>query len=138
MIAEKLLSRLEKVKERRGNSWLACCPAHDDKNPSLVVTEENERVLVKCWSGCSPYEICESVGLDITDLFPERPKHRSKPLPIKQRFNAHLVLQALSQDALVCEMVLTNLADGEDFNESMIKHMRDSARRLQTARELCQ
>ena len=36
----------------RGSSGMAKCPAHDDRNPSLSITEKDGRVLVKCFAGC--------------------------------------------------------------------------------------
>lgn len=36
----------------RGSSGMAKCPAHDDRNPSLSITEKEGRVLVKCFAGC--------------------------------------------------------------------------------------
>ncbi|MCZ6718345.1 MAG: AAA family ATPase, partial [Gammaproteobacteria bacterium] len=38
---------------KNGDNWIACCPAHDDKNPSLSVSNgSDERVLVHCHAGC--------------------------------------------------------------------------------------
>ena len=48
-----------------------CCPAHDDSNPSLSVSEGDDgRVLLKCFTGCSAESICNAVGLEIRDLMP--------------------------------------------------------------------
>ena len=34
--------------------WQACCPAHDDHSPSLSIREgDHDRVLVRCWAGCT-------------------------------------------------------------------------------------
>ncbi len=38
---------------RNGDGWLARCPAHDDKNPSLSLKNHNGRILVHCHAGCS-------------------------------------------------------------------------------------
>lgn len=35
-----------------GNSGMCCCPAHDDKNPSLSVRMGERRLLFKCFAGC--------------------------------------------------------------------------------------
>lgn len=50
--------------------WLAHCPAHLDRNPSLQIKEGNTGVLLKCWShGCDPKQICAALGLRLGDLF---------------------------------------------------------------------
>lgn len=39
---------------RTGRTWMACCPAHDDKVPSLAISfSADGKVLVKCHAGCS-------------------------------------------------------------------------------------
>lgn len=40
-----------------GNQWQCCCPAHDDKNPSLSVSNQEGKVLVHCHSGCSQTDV---------------------------------------------------------------------------------
>lgn len=37
---------------RSGACWTARCPAHDDQNPSLSITQREGRVLVCCRAGC--------------------------------------------------------------------------------------
>lgn len=39
--------------------YKACCPAHDDKNPSLSITEKDGRVLFYCHSGCTQTEVIQ-------------------------------------------------------------------------------
>jgi hypothetical protein len=77
--ADKLLPRLGKVRQVRAGQWVACCPAHDDKSPSLRITEADDgKLLVKCWAGCAAKSICHSVGLEVRDLFSDdgyRPRH---------------------------------------------------------------
>lgn len=71
---ELVLSNLKRVKQV-GNGWAACCPAHDDRTPSLSVTEGDDgRALMKCHAGCPVREIASSLGLTISDLMPPRPE----------------------------------------------------------------
>ena len=42
---------------RNGRGWLCRCPAHEDRHPSLALTERDGRVLFRCWSGCSQDEV---------------------------------------------------------------------------------
>lgn len=72
--SESLLSRLEGVKQRGPGSWVARCPAHDDKSPSLSVRETGDGVLLlHCFGGCAPADIVAAVGMELADLFPPRP-----------------------------------------------------------------
>jgi hypothetical protein len=66
---EKLLSSLRGVKEIGKNKYQALCPAHDDENPSLSVTVENNKILLHCHAGCTPEKILTKVGLEFSDLY---------------------------------------------------------------------
>lgn len=73
---ELFLSRLQKVREERRGQWVACCPAHDDRNPSMAIGQgEDGRVLVHCHSGCSAHDIVTAIGLQLQDLFPPTDRH---------------------------------------------------------------
>lgn len=71
MDAQLLLEKLDKVRASGQDRWLACCPAHDDKTPSLQITQANDRVLIHCFAGCGGNEVLEAVGLDFSVLYPE-------------------------------------------------------------------
>lgn len=47
-----LASGLQKVRWVGDFKFTACCPAHDDRNPSLAVSDVGGKILVKCFSGC--------------------------------------------------------------------------------------
>ena len=54
-----------------GDGFLACCPAHNDRKPSLRITEENDgRILLVCRSQrCSFEHIVAALGLEQRDFF---------------------------------------------------------------------
>ena len=69
---ERLAAQTGFNPKKSDHSYVARCPAHDDRNPSLSITEGNDgKVLMKCFAGCSLEAICQSVDVKITDLFPE-------------------------------------------------------------------
>lgn len=77
---DNVLSCLDKVKSAGTNKWKACCPAHDDKNPSLAITETSDgTVLLKCWAGCTAQDIVSAIGLELRDLFPGAKQPRRGP-----------------------------------------------------------
>ena len=68
MNALDVLDRLEQVTGSKGK-WMACCPAHQDKSPSLAITEADDRVLVYCFAGCETSDVIAAIGLNVADLF---------------------------------------------------------------------
>lgn len=66
-----LLSRLKGVKQY-GDRFMAVCPAHQDKSPSLSLSQsEDGRALVNCFAGCKTRDVLGAVGMEMRDLFPE-------------------------------------------------------------------
>lgn len=65
---ELILGRLRGVRHSSAG-WTALCPAHPDRNPSLSVREQNGRILLHCFAGCSVQAICAALGLELSDLF---------------------------------------------------------------------
>jgi hypothetical protein len=69
-LVRNVLDRLPDAKQTAGG-WIACCPAHEDRTPSLSISEGNDgRVLMNCFAGCSFDSICQSLGLSVKDLMP--------------------------------------------------------------------
>lgn len=81
MTGEDFINMLDGVRQT-SRGWTACCPAHDDSNPSLSISLGNDgRILVYCFAGCPVQEICKALGLQVRDLFSSNkrdPKVREK------------------------------------------------------------
>ena len=66
---ENLVQRLHA--KRRGKGWEANCPCHEDRKPSLSLSEgADRRALVNCFAGCATADILAAIGLTMRDLFP--------------------------------------------------------------------
>jgi hypothetical protein len=46
---------------RSGAGWTCLCPAHNDHDPSLSVIDRDDKVLVKCRSGCSQDAVIDAL-----------------------------------------------------------------------------
>lgn len=80
MTIEDFLSQLQGVVETGAGKWSACCPAHDDSNPSMSVTVgDNGGILVHCHAGCSPESIVGAMGLKMSDLMKDSPRRGREP-----------------------------------------------------------
>jgi len=133
--ADAFISRLEKVKRTGNGTWLACCPAHEDRSPSMSVRElDDGRILVHCFAGCSVESILYAVGLDFDALFPDKPIEYAKPL--RRSFPAADVLEAVAFECLVVMTTAYWIAEGkevtkEDRDRALICYQRiEEARRL--------
>lgn len=76
-----VLPRLDKAKETKPGEWRACCPAHEDSNPSLSITQaQNGRLLLHCFAGCSYQKILEALNIR-----PSANGNGTRPQAIKQQ-----------------------------------------------------
>ncbi len=57
--------------KQNGTGWQARCPAHEDREPSLSISNGGGKVLLFCHAGCSLESVVAALGLNIGDLFDE-------------------------------------------------------------------
>src|SRR5208282_4799555 len=48
--------------KRSGVGWTAHCPAHDDRNASLSISDGRDKVLVHCHAGCSQDQLIAEIN----------------------------------------------------------------------------
>ena len=93
MIAvDDFLSRVNEVRGRGAGRWVARCPAHDDRAPSLSVAEAaSGTILIKCFAGCASIDVLAAIGLSFRDISPDRPRigrrrsAESAPMPAPEK-----------------------------------------------------
>lgn len=129
MSASKLLQTLDKVKQTGPGRWLACCPAHEDKSPSLSIRElDDGRVLIHDFAGCSVNQVLGAVGLDFDALYPEKPIEHGKPE--KRPFPVADILRALAFEASIVLIAATDLLTGQPFTETDRERLALAASRI--------
>jgi putative DNA primase/helicase len=73
---DRVLQRLTGVKQIP-TGWMARCPAHDDKNPSLHISEHPDlSVGLHCYAGCEKSALLTALGLTFADLFSPPPNEK--------------------------------------------------------------
>lgn len=139
MIADKLLSQLHKVKRTGRESWVACCPAHSDKTPSMTITEKDDgRVLLHCFAGCSVDSILGAVGLTFDDLYPERiPDPYAPNKPERVPFNPRDVLAAIATESLIVGIAGVQIGNGEPLQDDDMERLLLAVSRVQEAARMC-
>lgn len=137
MIAENLISRLEGVRAAGPGRWMARCPAHPDRSPSLSVREVDDRTLVHCFGGCEAHDVLAAVGLTLGDLFPEPLDHHKAP--VRDRRHQHAAREALksiASEAAVLQIAADHLARGGRLDDADRERLAQAADRIRSAREV--
>ena len=130
MIADKILGYLTKVRPTGEGRWVACCPAHEDKSPSLAIREDGDRLLLKCFAGCDIEQIVDSVGLQVTDLFPESElPHR----PLSRPFPAGDILKCLQPETYFLSLCALSVREGLPLTDSEMDHLLVASKTIRAA-----
>ncbi len=133
MTVDVLLDKLDKVRATGNGKWIACCPAHPDKHPSLAVAEGDDgRILVKCFAGCGIVDIVGAVGLDMDCLFPPKViDHRIKP--IRKPFPAADTLECLRTESMIVWLAGCDMAAGRTLDAAARARLNLAAARIEAA-----
>lgn len=134
---DTLLSRLERVRQSKANSWMASCPAHNGDGRSLAVThKEDGRILMHCFAHeCGYDDILAAVGMTVSDLFPDRlPEHRYAPC--KHGLSSRDVVRVMWRELFTIDFLAGDLARGE-LDPQLCEVVQQAARRIRKAFDLC-
>jgi hypothetical protein len=80
--------------------YVARCPGHEDRSPSLSVGEGVDgRALLHCFAGCTAADIVAALGLHMQDLFADDRRRSSLPAKFlaKPREPIDLILDAFRE-----------------------------------------
>lgn len=119
---EVLLSRLDKIKSIGTGKWMACCPAHADKSPSLAITDKEGRILIKCFSGCEISDVLAALDLTFADLMPEKALGNHLP-KVKKPFYASDILKIIRDEARLIYIFASDIAKGKTLNEAELARL---------------
>ena len=134
-----VVSLLEGVRETGSGRWMARCPAHEDRSPSLAVRElDDGRVLLHDFGGCATTDVLAALGLEMADLYPERLTTTGLPGQRPNHWHASReALRALHQEVLLVAIAAENLAGGITLSDDDRDRLILAASRIRAAAEAC-
>jgi hypothetical protein len=140
MSAATLLDRLSGVRQTAPGRWLAQCPAHEDRSPSLSIRElDDGRVLLNDFGGCQTSDVLAALGLEMGALFPAR-LPGSHPAggyaPTHLRIPARDLLEVLDHEIVVAVLILDEILRHRKANEEQITRLTQAAARIGAARDM--
>ncbi len=137
--ATVLLDRLAGVKQTGPGRWIARCPAHEDRSPSLSVRElDDGRVLLHDFGGCDTGAVLASLGLQMSALFPEKLPGQNEArgyMTTSSRIAARDLLELIDQEALVVAMIALEFRERRALSEEDWNRLATAAARIGRARD---
>lgn len=133
---DSVLPQLTKVRRRQSAQWSACCPAHDDKGPSLSIRETPDgAVLLHCFAGCEVANIVAAIGLELQNLFPPRDRPTATPSRIAKVLTAGQALDLLHDEAQFVCMCFATLVNGGGLSDADWQRLLQAAGRIAYIRD---
>lgn len=114
--ADNLLHRLVGLRQTAPDRWVARCPSHDDRGPSLSIRQTGDRLLLRCFAGCTAVDVVGALGLTLRHLFDE-PQHWTIPRTKSGVPAADLVVM-LDDDAHLLAILAADFLDKRTFAEA--------------------
>lgn len=133
MSIEAILERLDGVRQTMQGKYIARCPAHEDKSPSLAFRAVDDgRVLMHCFAGCATEDVLTAIGLKFSDVMPERlPDDSYKP---KKWLNARDALQALDHESLVVAIIGADVLKHREIDQETWDRLANAVNRINDTR----
>ena len=114
---ENILPLLDKVRQTGPGRWVACCPVHEDRTPSLVINDKDGKIIIHCFGcGCGFDEFCQALDISIDEMFPEKLEANYSGIRKREYFNARDVLKTLSKEITVALLITESLKNGGQLN----------------------
>mgnify|MGYP001399900296 CR=1 FL=1 len=127
--ADRLLPLLAGVRRTGPARWIARCPAHDDKRPSLSVRETDDgRLLLHCWAGCDVGAIVGALGFDLADLFPPK-AHPGAPRE-RRPWSAADLLDLAALEAGIVHVIASDVRQQRTISDADAERLGEAVARL--------
>lgn len=132
---QNILGKLDKLRANGEGRWQACCPAHDDRSPSLSIKEDaSGKVLIHCWAGCDNRDVMAAIGLTLSDLFPdslERTNRHAMPEWERRKY-----LETLNHEVLIVECYKADKHAGKVIDTEDLERVNLAIARTKFIREV--
>lgn len=134
MAAANLVSCLYAVRETGVGRWIARCPAHDDRAPSLSIREVDGRTLIHCFSGCEPLDIVHALGLQLSDLFIDSPPVDHRRPRTRSQMLASDALACIDHETSVVSIIAADMLRQREIDEPTWRRLAEAVTKIGEAR----
>jgi hypothetical protein len=140
MDVHAFLGLLKGVRKAGEDRWIARCPYHNDRRPSLAITKgERVPILLHCFAGCDVDQIVGAVGLELSDLMPPKDPHfrDDERARLAVPFTPEQALRCLGTEATFLFIAASDAARGRPVDSATRDRIIEAAARISEARRVC-
>lgn len=115
---DKFLSRLKGVRKLGDGRYVAHCPAHDDRTPSLHATVKDGRLLIHCKAECTAQDVLDSIGLTFADLYPDadRAAYAAATASRGKKWSRNYPVDELALERRILEIARHQINQGKELS----------------------
>lgn len=131
------VQRLSGSRETGQGRWIARCPAHEDRSPSLSIRQSDSgAILIHCFAGCDVHAVVTAAGITVSDLFPDRPSVHPTHRQRREFFDARDVLACLAHELMVGIAIMRDVEAEQPLTLENRARFSLACRRIVSAAEL--
>lgn len=135
-MTDRLLPQLSGVRQTGDGRYIAKCPAHDDRSPSLSIRLcDDGRALVHCFAGCETENVLAAVGLTFSDVMPEPVGHHHRP--VRNAIPVREALALIDHEVTVVAIVAADFLEHREIDEPTWERLSKAVERINSMRTLC-
>jgi len=136
MSIDKLLSRLDRVRQTGAGRWIAACPAHKDRSPSLSIRRLYDgRMLLHCFAGCEIETILSAGGLKFSDLYPEQGGGKHFYRPVRRSIPAADLLGLMDHESMIVSLIAGDFLEHRAIDIATWHRLGQAVARIGAARD---
>jgi len=141
---ERFLRGLDGLTQVGSGKWFALCPAHDDRSPSLSVTDKGDRLLFHCHAGCHPEDVLAAVGCTWADVHTgdrwAQAEHAgvmaASHLAAKERARQFARIGFdIDHELLIVQFARQDLAEGKELSLESLARVKLALQRIKASRQ---
>lgn len=130
-----LLNQFDGLRQTGPDRWIARCPGHDDNSPSLSIKDAGDRLLVRCFAGCTFRDVVDALGVLPSAFFDggiydRREFNKTFRVPYKD------ALTIIHHEMWVVVMIASAMQKGIVLDEDMAR-LEKAGARIVTAWRAC-
>ena len=132
---ETVLSRIDNPLRRGDSAWMAKCPSHEDRSPSLSIhVRDDGVVLLHCFAGCSALEVLDALGLTLTDLYPEPLTREESTRSTRPRHDPADLLRILDHESNIVAFAAAMIMSGDGLTDDDFERLLEAKRKIEICR----